>query len=126
MDLGYSMEYSKVINLLCILQALTRTEDNIEDAFHSLRDEIFNWRGSFSRNIPACLCFLVSHAYFFFFSADWSRVWPLDYLTPFLELIKSSETSGKVTSAALQGIQRVLEQDLLGMLHECVFCEIIC
>lgn len=104
--------------LLWIIQALIRTEDNIEDAFHSLRDEIFNWRGSFPRNIPVCLCFLISHAYFFFFSVDWSRVWPLDYLNPFLELIKSPETSGKVTSAALQGIQRVLEQDLLGMLRD--------
>lgn len=46
--------------LLWIVQALIRSEDNIEDAFHSLRDEIFNWRGWFQK--IACLCLLVSHA----------------------------------------------------------------
>jgi hypothetical protein len=102
--------------LLWIVQALIRSEDNIEDAFHSLRDEIFNWRGWFQKNcLSLSSCF---SRWFTFFLADWSRVWPLDYLNPFFELIKSPESSGKVTSAALQGIQRVLEQDLLGTLRE--------
>jgi hypothetical protein len=39
---------------------------------------------------------------------------PLDFLGPFLDVIKSPETSGRLTAAALQGVQRMLECDLIG------------
>ena len=38
----------------------------------------------------------------------------LDYLGPILDVVKSSETSGRLTAAALQGVQRILERDLIG------------
>ena len=38
----------------------------------------------------------------------------LDYLTPFLDIVKSPETSGRLTSAALLAVQRILDLDLIG------------
>lgn len=38
----------------------------------------------------------------------------LDYLTPFLDIIKSPETSGRLTSTALLAVQRILDVDLIG------------
>ncbi len=37
-----------------------------------------------------------------------------DFLGPFLDVVKSPETSGRLTAAALQGVQRILECDLIG------------
>ena len=42
---------------------------------------------------------------------------PIDYLRGFLEIIKSPETSGKLTGTALQGVQRILEHNLLAINH---------
>lgn len=39
---------------------------------------------------------------------------PLEYLAPFLEVIKSPETSGPITAVALTAVNRFLERDILG------------
>jgi len=46
---------------------------------------------------------------------DWSNVRPNDYLSGFLNIIKSPETSAKLTGTALQGVQKILEHDLLAI-----------
>lgn len=46
--------------------------------------------------------------------ADWSEVEPLEYLTPFLDVIKSPETSGNVTDVALTAVYKILQGNLLG------------
>jgi len=38
----------------------------------------------------------------------------MDYVSPLLDIIKSPETSGKLTAAALHGVQRILEHNVLG------------
>lgn len=49
--------------------------------------------------------------------ADWGKIWPIDYVSPILEIIKSPETSGKLTAAALHGVQRILEHNVLGRFY---------
>ena len=39
---------------------------------------------------------------------------PSDYLTPFLQVIKSPETSGTVTDVALMAVLKILKSDMLG------------
>ena len=39
---------------------------------------------------------------------------PLEYLSPFLDVIKSPETSGPITAVALTSMHRFLERDTLG------------
>lgn len=46
--------------------------------------------------------------------ADWGAVEPLEYLSPFLEVIKSPETSGPITAVALTAVNRFLERNILG------------
>lgn len=52
-------------------------------------------------------CLLHTHA-------DWNTIPPLEYLGPFLEIIKSAEISGPVTGAALAGLHRILTAGVLG------------
>ena len=40
--------------------------------------------------------------------ADWAKVEPLEYLAPFLEVIRSPETSGPITGVALTSVRRLL------------------
>ena len=47
--------------------------------------------------------------------ADWSVVDPLEYLGPFLEVIRSPETSGPITGTALTSLTRFLDQDIIGV-----------
>ncbi len=51
--------------------------------------------------------------------ADWSAVEPLEYLSPFLEVIKSPETSGPITAVALTSVNKFLERDILGAGPQC-------
>ncbi len=46
--------------------------------------------------------------------ADWSLVAPLKYLGPFLEVIRSPETSGPITGVALTSVCRMLDEFTLG------------
>lgn len=46
--------------------------------------------------------------------ADWSLVDPLEYLGPFLEVIRSPETSGPITGVALSSVCRMLDEYTLG------------
>ena len=48
-------------------------------------------------------------------SADWSSIDPMEYLTPFLEVIRSHETSGPVTGVALTAVSRFLDAYIVGM-----------
>lgn len=46
--------------------------------------------------------------------ADWAEVEPLQYLAPFLEVIRSPETSGPITGVALTSVRRLLSRYTLG------------
>ena len=46
--------------------------------------------------------------------ADWAAVEPLKYLGPFLEVIKSPDTSGPITGVALTSVCRMLDQYVIG------------
>jgi hypothetical protein len=46
--------------------------------------------------------------------ADWSQIEPLEYLQPFLEVIKSPDTNGAVTDVALSSLLRILHANILG------------
>ena len=46
--------------------------------------------------------------------ADWASVEPLTYLEPFLEVIRSPETSGPITGVALTSVRRLLEDYTFG------------
>jgi len=46
--------------------------------------------------------------------ADWSAVDPMDYLTPFMEVIRSPETSGPITGVALTAVSRFLDTYIIG------------
>ena len=39
---------------------------------------------------------------------------PLEYLTPFLETVKSPETSGPITLVALAALQKIIARGVLG------------
>ena len=47
-------------------------------------------------------------------TADWSAVDPMDYLTPFMEVIRSPETSGPITGVALTAVSRFLDTYIIG------------
>ena len=47
-------------------------------------------------------------------TVDWSVVDPMDYLTPFMEVIRSPETSGPITGAALTAVSRFLDAYVIG------------
>ncbi len=49
-----------------------------------------------------------------FCHADWASVEPLTYLEPFLEVIRSPETSGPITGVALTSVRRLLEDYTFG------------
>lgn len=49
--------------------------------------------------------------------AEWSKIEPLTYLGPFLEVIRSPETSGPITGVALTSVRRLLNQYLFGEGH---------
>lgn len=49
--------------------------------------------------------------------AEWSKITPLTYLGPFLEVIRSPETSGPITGIALTSVRRLLNQYLFGEGH---------
>ena len=46
--------------------------------------------------------------------ADWASVEPLTYLEPFLEVIRSPETSGPITGVALTSVRRLLRDYTFG------------
>jgi hypothetical protein len=47
-------------------------------------------------------------------AAGWEEVDPLEYLTPFLETIKSPETSGPITLVALASLNKIISRGILG------------
>lgn len=49
--------------------------------------------------------------------ADWSAVDPMEYLTPFIEVIRSPEISGPITGAALTAVSRFLDAYIIGEQH---------
>lgn len=53
-------------------------------------------------------------------SADWSAVDPMEYLTPFIEVIRSPEISGPITGVALTAVSRFLDAYIIGELQDCV------
>lgn len=52
----------------------------------------------------------------YFTVSDWAQVDPLDYLNPFMEVIRSPETSGPVTGVALTAVARFLDAYIIGHL----------
>ncbi|WIA18254.1 hypothetical protein OEZ85_009722 [Tetradesmus obliquus] len=64
-------------------------EPHYED-FRSLRRKIFDWE-------------------------DWSAVQPLEFLAPFLKLVREPEVSGPITGVALTALWRLLSSGVLGM-----------
>lgn len=50
-------------------------------------------------------------------TTDLVGVDPLEYLNPFLEVIKSPETSGPITGTALTAIYKFLTRDIIGELQ---------
>lgn len=47
-------------------------------------------------------------------NADWSAVDPMEYLTPFIEVIRSPEISGPITGVALTAVSRFLDAYIIG------------
>ncbi|KAF6262925.1 hypothetical protein COO60DRAFT_554928 [Scenedesmus sp. NREL 46B-D3] len=64
-------------------------EPHYED-FRSLRRKIFDWE-------------------------DWSAVQPLEFLAPFLKLVREPEVSGPITGVALTALWRLLSSGVLGV-----------
>lgn len=57
----------------------------------------------------------------YYIHADWSEVEPLEYLNPFLQVIKSPETSGTVTDVALMAVLKILQSNMLGKVYALFF-----
>lgn len=99
-------------------------EDPWIDEFKLLRRRVFHWQGIDTLSPPQdrlplqtkmTPCPLTSqHAAFLGFAADWAAVDPLEYLTPFMEVIRSPETSGPVTGVALTAVARFLDAYIIG------------
>ncbi|KAK9828895.1 hypothetical protein WJX72_002652 [[Myrmecia] bisecta] len=64
-------------------------DDPLLEDFKRLRHKVFRWQ-------------------------DFSTVDPLEYLQPFLEVIRSRETSGPITGIALTSVGRMLDQYIIG------------
>ena len=63
-------------------------EDPLLQGFRTLRRQLYAWR-------------------------DWAAVAPLEYLAPFLAVVRSDETSGPITGAALAALYAVLSAELV-------------
>ena len=63
-------------------------EDPLLQGFRTLRRQLYAWR-------------------------DWATVAPLEYLAPFLAVVRSDETSGPITGAALAALYAVLSAELV-------------
>lgn len=63
-------------------------EDPLLQGFRTLRRQLYAWR-------------------------EWSSVAPLEYLAPFLAVVRSDETSGPITGAALAALYAVLSAELV-------------
>jgi hypothetical protein len=50
--------------------------------------------------------------------ADWSAVQPLEFLTPFLKLVREPEVSGPITGVALAALCRLLSAGAVGELQQ--------
>jgi len=64
-------------------------DDLLLEKFKALRRKVFRW-------------------------TDWSEVDALEYLTPFLEVVRSAETSGPITAMALSSINKLISHELIG------------
>lgn len=64
-------------------------DDPLLEEFKSLRRKVFRW-------------------------TDWSCVNALEYLGPFLEVVRSAETSGPITAMALASINTLLGHEIIG------------
>ena len=106
------------------------------DWFKLLRKRVFQWKGakllSSRQHIPrlpgqivSCItippwpkprleCDTVT------LYADWSTVDPMEYLTPFIEVIRSPEISGPITGVALTAVTRFLDAYIIGECQQCV------
>jgi hypothetical protein len=113
-----------------LLALLPQEEDRNEpskydDAFRSLRSDIFKYQGvlrclaaataataaSKVCGAPSAPCLLTDTCSPV---TDWTKVDPMTYLEPFLNLIKASDVSGPITGAAAVALQRILASGLLG------------
>jgi len=90
-------------------------DDPLLEDFKVLRRRIFHWHGAragaradLPSLAPQTACLKKSGC------ADWSLVAPLEYLGPFLEVIRSPETSGPITGVALTSVCRMLDEFTLG------------
>ena len=54
-------------------------------------------------------------------NADWSTVDPMEYLTPFIEVIRSPEISGPITGVALTAVSRFLDAYIIGNCQQYTF-----
>lgn len=102
-------------------------EDPLVEEFKALRRKLFAWqseaaaaRREWRRSsgaacrcpapaAPCCTDSPVSTRL-----AGWDAVDPLEYLAPFLETVKSPETSGPITLVALSALQKIIARGVLG------------
>ncbi|KAL4436787.1 hypothetical protein ABPG75_003926 [Micractinium tetrahymenae] len=64
-------------------------EDPLLEEFKALRRKLFAWQ-------------------------NWEDVHPLEYLSPFLETVKSPDTSGPITLVALSSLHKIISRGILG------------
>ncbi len=90
-------------------------EDALVESLKELRRSVFTWRGALP---PPCAAAAFATPRVltqckFTTPADWSRVDPLRWLAPLLSVVRSPDTSGAVTDAALAALLRALRGGLL-------------
>lgn len=60
-----------------------------------------------------------------FLLSDLDEVTPNEFLTPFLAVIRSEETTGPITGLALTSVDKFLSYGLIGELACCLFIRLI-
>lgn len=120
----------------CSAACLQAQDDELEDPlledFKTLRRKLFAWQRERQWRVAAappvaaavrCLfspCAALSSISCFFAcwvlpaGAGWEEVDPLEYLAPFLETVKSPETSGPITLVALAALHKIISRGILG------------
>jgi len=94
-------------------------EDDLSESLKSLRRNLFTWQGRLWAILYLPIFLFTPCRWLVTFAAtvhhaDWAEVEPLEYLAPFLDVIKSPETSGTVTDVALNSVLNILRSNVLG------------
>ncbi|PSC74405.1 ARF guanine-nucleotide exchange factor GNOM isoform B [Micractinium conductrix] len=84
-----SYQFSKEPKTKSYLECDDEVEDPLLEEFKELRRKLFVW-------------------------PSWDDVHPLEYLTPFIETVKSPETNGPITVVALTSLHRIITRSIIG------------